>query len=178
MNFKRILVPVTLSAESCSALAIASDLAEKFGSSLILLHAVQLNIAGEERGIPRMHLMQQLCQDSEQQLRQWATNAGVAAGVECVVCEGRPADVIVEKANRLDVDVIVMGARGHSRWFRWMHRRTVLRVLRSAPCPVWLVSPGRQNEAIVLTIIDRVPSNNNQQRRLRHEHAHPLPTVV
>ena len=144
MNFKKILVPVTLSSDSRAAVTVASRLAEECGASIILLHAVQLAIAGEERGIPRGRLVDELCRDAEVQMRQFVDTVRVSVPVEFVACEGRPADVIVRQARALAADVIVMYTHGKRGWLRWLHRRTALRVLQHAPCLVWLVSPNRR----------------------------------
>src|SRR5208282_2758459 len=65
---KIILVPLALSGSSYAALAIAKDLARESQAKLVLLHVVQLNIAGEERGIQRTRLLNELCRNAEFQL--------------------------------------------------------------------------------------------------------------
>src|SRR5208283_2876797 len=58
-----ILVPLKLSGSSHLALNLARSLARKIKARLVLLHVVQLNIAGEERGIPRTRLVNELCRE-------------------------------------------------------------------------------------------------------------------
>jgi hypothetical protein len=65
---KIILVPLALSGSSHGALAIAKNLVCEFQVKLVLLHVVQLNIAGEERGIQRTRLLHELCRNAEFQL--------------------------------------------------------------------------------------------------------------
>jgi len=106
MNFKKILVPVTLADGSRAAVAVAANLAKESGASLALLHAVQLSIAGEERGIPRTRLVNDLCREAEGQLRQLLEGVTLQTPTEIIVREGRPAQTIVESARRLAVDAI------------------------------------------------------------------------
>ena len=110
MNFKKILVPVTLADGSRAAVAVAANLAKESGASLALLHAVQLSIAGEERGIPRTRLVDDLCREAESQLRQLLQSVTLQTPTEIIVREGRPAGMIVESARCLAVDAIVMSS--------------------------------------------------------------------
>ena len=55
---------------------------------------------------------------------------------EVLVCEGRPADAIVETARRLQADTIVMSTHGRRGWLKWLHRNTALNVMRQALCTI------------------------------------------
>ena len=140
---KSILVPLTLSGGSYAALAIARNLACESNAKLTLLHVVHLNIAGEERGIHRMRLVNELRRNAELQLKELAIGMCGSVAAEVVVCEGRPADAIVQTATRLKTDTIVMHTRSHRGWSKWLHRRTAAKVVRQAPCGVLLVSSGQ-----------------------------------
>jgi len=146
---KTILVPLALSGSSHGALAIAKNLARESQAKLVLLHVVQLNIAGEERGIQRTRLLHELCGDVEFQLQQLADCMGDRVAAEILVCEGRPAEVIVETARRLQADTIVMCTHGYRGWLKWLHRNTALNVIRQAPCTMWLVSPGKRGATVI-----------------------------
>ena len=133
---KIILVPLALSGSSHGALAIAKNLACESQAKLVLLHVVQLNIAGEERGIQRTRLLHELCRNAEFQLQQLADCLGDQVATEILVCEGRPAEAIVETARRLHADMIVMSMHGHRGWLKWLHRNTALNVMRQALCTI------------------------------------------
>ena len=143
---RTILVPLTLSNYSYAVLEAARELARESSARLVLLHVVQLNIAGEERGIPRGRLFDELCQNAKTQLQELANEVGSRATVEVLVCVGRPADAIVETARDLMADAIVMHVNSHRGWIKWLHRNTALTVVRHAPCRVWLVGPGNHGE--------------------------------
>jgi len=151
---KIILVPLALSSGSQAALAVARRLACEAKAKLVLLHVVQLNILGEERGIQRTRLLNELRHNAESQLRVLAEALGNEVAAEILVCEGRPAETIVETARRVQADAIVMSAHGSRGWLKWLHRNTALKVARQAPCRMWLVSPGRRDTNAHWMIVD------------------------
>jgi nucleotide-binding universal stress UspA family protein len=55
---------------------------------------------------------------------------------------GNPTSVIVERAQALHVDAIVMSTHGRSGINRWMYGSVAQRVLALMPCPV-LIVPGQ-----------------------------------
>jgi nucleotide-binding universal stress UspA family protein len=143
-SFKKILVPVTLSGSSAPGLGLARKLARESGAQLVLLHVVQLNIAGEERGIHRARLLSELCLAAELELMQLAASIADHVTTEIIVCEGRPAEAIVQTAGRVRADAIVMSVRHHHPWLKWLHRNTAFHVVRQAPCAVILVSMDKR----------------------------------
>lgn len=151
---KTILVPLTLSSDSCPALAIAGNLASESKARLVLLHVVQLSIAGEERGFPRARLLQELGRNAEIRLRELAGGMGGETPAEILVCEGRPAEAIVETARRLQADTIVMLTNRRRGWLPWLRRDTALHVARQAPCRTWLVCPGKHAGTLHLMVVD------------------------
>ncbi len=171
---KTILVPLTLSDASHAALAIAGNLARESDAKVVLLHVVQLNIAGEERGIQRTRLTNELCRDAESQLRQLAGSVGDQVTTDVLVCEGRPAEAIVETATRLGADAIVMRTHGHRGWLKWLRRNTALKVMRRAPCKVWLVLPGKRMETVSLMIVGRAQTCEHNESMVFHETQNPF----
>ena len=59
--------------------------------------------------------------------------------VEVLVERGDPAEIVTELAAERDVDVIVMGTRGHSKIRQFLLGSTAERVVKYAPCPVMTV---------------------------------------
>ena len=172
---KIILVPLALSdGPHRAALAIARNLACESQARLVLLHVVQLNIAGEERGIQRTRLLHELCRNAEFQLQQLADCLGGQVATEILVCEGHPAEAIVETARRLQADTIVMCTHGYRGWLKWLHRNTALNVMRQAPCTMLLISPGRRDGTVNFMVVD--PWNNNSKTILE-KRQHRLDSV-
>lgn len=60
---------------------------------------------------------------------------------EIVVRTGNPADRIVETAEELAVDAIVMSTHGRSGFNRWIFGSVTQKVLNATPCPVMVIPP-------------------------------------
>lgn len=69
--------------------------------------------------------------------------AGFDAKAEAII--GEAAHSIVEKAEGLDVDAIVMSTHGRSGFSRWLFGSVTSKVLSSATCPVFVI-PSRKEE--------------------------------
>jgi nucleotide-binding universal stress UspA family protein len=114
-------------------------LADRFGCVAEVLHVVQLNIAGEERGIPRTALFRGLAEEAQLKLwrlvdRCWDSKMATTVSVR----KGRPHEVIVEEAKETGACMIVMGG-GQQKWWRFPGMSICRRVMRAAPCPVMTV---------------------------------------
>jgi nucleotide-binding universal stress UspA family protein len=132
-KIETILVPLDFSAHSRKALAYAIDLAKHLGSSIHLLHAlhlpVDLHMTGdwwaEVRQAPLEGL--QLCMGEVS-----------AAGLACEThfSDQLPSAAIVQIAEEVDADLIVMGSRGLSGIKHVLLGSVAERTIRAAPCPV------------------------------------------
>ena len=54
---------------------------------------------------------------------------------------GQPSETLCEVANHLGVDLVIVGARGHSSGMRLLLGSVSDRVVHHAPCPVLVVRP-------------------------------------
>jgi nucleotide-binding universal stress UspA family protein len=68
--------------------------------------------------------------------------------VEIEIVQGEASDVIVERAETLRADIIVMSTHGHSGLERLLFGSVTNRVLGAAYCPV-LVVPNRERVSVV-----------------------------
>jgi len=105
-----------------------------------VVHVVQLNVAGEELGVPRTALIRQLSDAARQSLIKliemlWASDIMATVAIQ----EGRPADVIVREARARNSDLIIMGSHEKEGLLRLLRPNTAARVIRRAPCPVLVV---------------------------------------
>ena len=125
--FETVLFPIDQSREALETAAKALELARSHGSRLVLLSVVQ-----PER--PEMHDHEAVAGLLDQ-----ARDRFEQAGVTCeqIEREGRPAFVICDVADELNVDVIVMGTRGVN--LETDSCSTAARVIQLAPCPVLVV---------------------------------------
>lgn len=125
--FETVLFPIDQSREAAETAGKALELARTHNSRLVVLSVVQ-----PER--PEMHDHQAVAT-----LLAEARTRFEQAGVACDVVEreGKPAFVICDVADELNVDVIVMGTRGVN--LQAESGSTASRVIQLAPCPVLVV---------------------------------------
>ena len=125
--FETVLFPIDQSREALETAAKALELARSHGSRLVLLSVVE-----PER--PEMHDHEAVAGLLDQ-----ARHRFEQAGVTCeqIEREGRPAFMICDVADELNVDVIVMGTRGVN--LETDSGSTAARVIQLAPCPVLVV---------------------------------------
>ena len=126
--FETVLFPIDQSREALETAGKALELARTHGSRVLLLSVVQ-----PER--PEMHdhdAVATLLSRTRERFEQ----SDVAC--ELIEREGKPAFVICDVADELNVDVIVMGTRGVN--LEAESGSTASRVIQLAPCPV-LVLP-------------------------------------
>lgn len=140
LRLARILVPVDFSAGAFTALRHAAALADICRADLVLLHVVQLNIGGEELGVPRARFLNEMADQARAQLRRWvAASLPGNALVRIVIAEGRPSEEIVMQAEELSADLIVLFAHRFGGLLRLLPH-TAARVVEHAPCPVMIIS--------------------------------------
>lgn len=144
-GFRKILVPIDGSAASMEAHRLALDLGTTYGAEVILLYVVDSSAMAE---LSRLSGQDQprLLQDMEESGKRMLTalsredrHRGVKITPDLLT--GMPDEIIMSEAERLRVDLIVMGKMG-----RKGHRRSLLgsvteRVLEAADLPVLVVSP-------------------------------------
>ena len=125
--FETVLFPIDQSRETAETAGKALELARTHNSRLVVLSVVQ-----PER--PEMHDHQAVAT-----LLAEARTRFEQAGVACDVVEreGKPAFVICDVADELNVDVIVRGTRGVN--LQAESGSTASRVIQLAPCPVLVV---------------------------------------
>jgi nucleotide-binding universal stress UspA family protein len=69
--------------------------------------------------------------------------------VENTLLEGRPADAIIAEARRLDVDLIVVGSRGHGRLTSLLLGSVSAAVVDRAPCSVLVARTDEVTRALL-----------------------------
>jgi len=144
-GFNRILVPTDFSSPSDVALETAKDLAERFDASIHLLHVLEdpystAAYATEVYGYLPPGIKETWQRDAETHLNTLLTDAErkrfkATAGV----IFGSPASGIVDQAEALDCDLIVMGTHGRGGVAHLLLGSVAERVIRTARCPVLTV---------------------------------------
>lgn len=146
MTLASILVATDFSATADTAVDRAADLAKARGARLVLFHAVAVEpmpVAGAGFEVLPPDFQERVREASAQRLDE-AVAALVARGIDAV---GRlelapPGSAVPSAAERMGVDLIVIGTRGLAGFEHLLLGSTAEQVLRSAACPVLVVHPG------------------------------------
>jgi nucleotide-binding universal stress UspA family protein len=139
LQLKKILVPIDFSPLSKKALHYAVEFAQQFNARLTVLKVLDpppgiVNL--QEAAFSDEKLL--LTEKNLRALIDGSRSNGVSeAGFTVRV--GIPSHEIVEAARELDVDLIVIGTHGYTGWKHFCIGSTAERVVRAAPCPVFVV---------------------------------------
>lgn len=144
MKWKKILVAIDFSESAGRALESARALAAETGGTIVLLHVVQPPYAVyPQEMLDVAALSEAWMREARRALMPLAARARRGGRrVKVEVRFGAPWRRILDVAETLAVDAIVIGASGHSRFERLVLGSTAEKVVRSSPVPV-LVTHGR-----------------------------------
>ena len=151
-RIKNILVPTDFSPASTQALRYACGLADAFGASLHLLHAMENPFVPggymEFYAAPP-DLPAQLERDAVKALESSLTDEERERyNVVLVSRTGAPAQQILDYlAEDKNIDLVVMGTHGRGALARLMMGSVAERVVRAAPCPVLTIRPAQASTA-------------------------------
>jgi universal stress protein A len=144
MKIESILVPTDFSADAEKAIDTGCEFAKQFGAKLVVLHAYRLAIPiSSPMGggyVPPAGFFEEVraqANDQVQKLTQQLVGRGLDVTGHAV--EGAPSFAIVEEAERLGVDLIVIGTRGLTGIKHVALGSVAERVVRHAHCPVLTV---------------------------------------
>lgn len=142
MTIKTILVPIDFSSHSRKAMETAVEFAKAFGADLHLVHAYSLpvGVVGPyDYQIPASILAEMRSSAArrvDEEVKK-VSRMGVAA--KGIITEGLPTQAILEAAEQLHADLIVMGTRGLTGLKHVVLGSVAERTIRHAPCPVLTV---------------------------------------
>jgi universal stress protein A len=143
VTFKRILCPIDFSSSSLQALGFALDLARQAGGLVTLLHVVEWLAEDEPRALAHFNVPEfrgYVIDDARQRLRSLvATESRTWCEIDNVVLSGRAHRKILQTADAMATDLIVMGAQGRGGVELALFGSTTQQVVRSASCPVLTV---------------------------------------
>ena len=150
MTLTRILFPTDFSACADGALAYATDLADRFGATLHLLHVVdELDpdwFGATDAGTRAVDLRDDIEAKAKRRLHEVATG-DLADEVDTTVALRSSVEVeqtILDYAREENIDLIAMGTHGRRGFDRLMLGSVTNTVLRQAPCPVLTVREGHE----------------------------------
>jgi nucleotide-binding universal stress UspA family protein len=144
---KTILAPIDFSPVSESVVREAISLARAQEGRVVLLNAIQVSPALNEYAPVLENLTEITAAGERNAARQLAQLAGelTAQGVvvETQQFTGAPIQQILEQADKLQADYIVMGSHGHTALYDLLVGSTTHGVLMRAKCPVVIVPTGK-----------------------------------
>jgi universal stress protein A len=147
MNWRTLLVPHDYSPCADRALAVASELARKHGSKLVLLHVTHLppgltadamiadRESGEMRRVDDFARIQALAELDQRAQR--LESSGVQVEIRTAI--GDIVDEILGAAEDVKADLIVMGTHGRTGLAHLFIGSMTEKVLRQSPVPVLTV---------------------------------------
>ncbi len=138
VGFQRILVAFDGSPHAEHALNVAFSIAKDAKAKLQVLSVIRLPDLAESA---ELHAVLDDERDRFDRyfgsIRVRAQEKGIELETEIAV--GRPAEQIVNTAEKIQASVIVMGKRSHTILHRWVLGSNTERVLKYAHCPVMIV---------------------------------------
>jgi nucleotide-binding universal stress UspA family protein len=145
ITLERILVGCDFSPHSSLAFQYGLSLAQEFQANLHLVHVVQPPLYDhlKKSEEPRQDLQKDLGAEIKGRLAQMVPEeAQTWCKPETVLLAGQPHEEITKYALVNDIDLIVLGVRGHTLVESLFVGSTTDRVMRRAPCPVLSVQPA------------------------------------
>jgi nucleotide-binding universal stress UspA family protein len=127
---------------SADALALALDLAEEHGSELVIAHAIPVVDATSPLGTQAFTFAvphEPTTHDYELLAQAATITKGRGVGATTALLAGPPAEAIVAFADESDVDLVVVGSRGHGAVASAVLGSVSLKVLRTSKRPVLIV---------------------------------------
>jgi nucleotide-binding universal stress UspA family protein len=144
---RHFLVPVDFSESSLRALRHAVGLAEESGGGLTIVHVVAADYGWLDIGREQYRDLDKALQKQAAAELHALADANVPRNVpaDLEVRIGRPAEEIVAAASESKSDLIVLSTRGLTGLDRYLIGSVAERVARLAPCPVYLMPPGKES---------------------------------
>jgi nucleotide-binding universal stress UspA family protein len=140
-QIQRILVPTDLSAFSKSAAAWAAMFHRHLGSRITLLYSDEPYVPFDILEGPAAYLLQtkpEFRMRLSDELKKFSSECfpDGESFVESVIVDGPPAQAIIDTANKIDADLILMGTHGRRGWRRLVLGSVTEHVVRATDRPL------------------------------------------
>jgi nucleotide-binding universal stress UspA family protein len=142
MDFKRIIVPVDFSENSRRALEVGQELATRFGAELHLFHSQPISWActSPYDSVLPANYFEDITKAAAKKLHEWRDQyCDEKLEIAEHLSELPAPAAILELADTLDADLIVMGTRGLGALKHVLLGSVAERVVQRAKCPVLTV---------------------------------------
>jgi len=142
VNPSRILVPIDFSPSSHQALDAAADLAEKFNAHVMLLHVIP---EYANAVLPETVTQETLVEAERIAANERFAISKAALDAKRIACSivvevgSDVASMIIDVAERDDVDLLVFTTHGLSGWYPQVFGSIAEKLVKLAQCPVLLL---------------------------------------
>jgi nucleotide-binding universal stress UspA family protein len=140
-----ILHPTDFSVDSEAGLKVANELARDHGARLVLLHVATLDALMD--GTAAAEIDPSVYRDALEDLRGRISAADFKQPVETMLTRGFAAESILETADEVGSDLIVMGTHGRTGLSRLLMGSVAEHVFTKANCPVLIIKAARGGSA-------------------------------
>ena len=149
VKIEKILVPIDFSDSSEKAIRYGTEIGRDRKASVSFLHVVnqriidaiqELNVRGYKGDF--INAVRKLMKDKEDALKQFVPAEFLdGIQVEFLVRRGEPSEQIIQAAREFNIDLIIVGSKGHSALASILIGSVAQNIVHHAPCPVLLVRP-------------------------------------
>lgn len=143
-GFKQIMVGCDFSKDSSRAAALGFGLAQEFEATIHLVHVIEPFVYRDTmmRDAGKAEELSEVNTGCRQRMEKLVPQGAADWCDIQIVCEtGKPFQALIAYAEENDIDLIVLGVRGHSLVETLLLGSTTDRVIRGVACPVLSVSP-------------------------------------
>lgn len=178
-SFKHILFPVDFSQQNCGIAPYVACMASRYAARVTMLHAMDLSVRpypgwsayGALIDMPANMTeqweqgRQALVEQANQRIDSFLRSEFQGVATTRLAWEGAPADVIVEYAEKENVDLIMMPTHGYGPFRRFLLGSVTAKVLHDAKCPIWTSAHTPESPAPpagyrnVLCAVDLTPNS-------------------
>jgi nucleotide-binding universal stress UspA family protein len=143
---KTFLVPVDFSTVTDKVIDAALTFAGALSGRIVLLHVIQPPvIAGGEHALPADVIDEIVNRNRQTALQKLdgRLESFRSSAIECsVVAEVGPPDrVILDEADKIKADYVIMGSHGHGKLYDFLVGSTASGVIKKAKCGVIVIPP-------------------------------------
>jgi nucleotide-binding universal stress UspA family protein len=146
-EFKKILFPCDLSLAMSKILKYVLSIAEKYGSEVYLMHAVQDLKQMGDLYIPRLSLkfdQEKMVEAAEKSVDSFCdTELQGCPNFKKLIVTGDPASEILRLIQNENFDLVIMGTHGRKGLEETIFGSVAENVVKKSPVPVLTVNPYR-----------------------------------
>jgi nucleotide-binding universal stress UspA family protein len=159
---KKILVPTDFSENAKIAAEYAIAMANEFNAKITLYHAFQVQVATGSFASTKHFFEQDAKENMKKMVQSLTHDISEQADMEAVVVQGDAIACIVDRANKMNYDLVVMGTKGATGLKEVFLGSVTSTILQKVNIPILAIPAAFQFEQIK-TIVLAIDSQGVQQ---------------